>query len=120
MVDINRDIFLILKDIARVELEFPGTDAKFPVITITEVTNTEDYSVEGVERISDITYQIDVWDNGGDPRLCNEIAAQVSSLMTKKIFKRTLGRGFRDASGLWRNMMYFTGKTLNKGEMLYG
>ena len=92
MVDLNRPVFLMLKDIAPVQLEFPDTKAKFPLITITEIANVEDYSVEGVECISDITYQIDVWDN---------------------MFKRTLGRGFTDPSGLQRKMMYFTTKAMN-------
>lgn len=113
MVDLNRPVFLMLKDIAPVQLEFPDTKAKFPLITITEIANVEDYSVEGVECISDITYQIDVWDNGENIETCNEIAGEVNKIMIQNMFKRTLGRGFTDPSGLQRKMMYFTTKAMN-------
>lgn len=113
MVDLNRPVFLMLKEIAPVQLEFPDTKAKFPLITITEIANIEDYSVEGVERISDITYQIDVWDNGCDIQTCSEIAGKVNAVMTRNLFRRTLGRGFTDPSGLQRKMMYFTTKAMN-------
>ena len=113
MVDLNRAIFLMLKKIAPVQLEFPDTKAKFPLITIKEISNTENYSVEGVEYISDITYQIDVWDNGADLQKCNELAGEVSKIMARNLFKRTLGRGFKDVSGLQRKMMYFTTKAMN-------
>jgi len=105
MVDLNRPIFLLLKDVARVELEFPDSAAKMPLITITEVSNTEDFVVDGVERIYDATYQIDVWDN--DIQRCKALAADVSKIMILNGFQRVLGRGFRDPSGLQRTMMYF-------------
>lgn len=105
MVDLNRPIFLLLKDIARVELEFPDAKADVPLITITEVSNIENYAVDGVEHIYDATYQIDVWDN--DLERCKTLARQVSEVLTKNGFTRVLGRGFRDPSGLQRTMMYF-------------
>lgn len=113
MVDLNRPIFLMLKDLAAVELEFPDAKAKFPVITITEITNTEDMSIEGKEVLSDITYQVDVWDNGSTREKCEEIAGKVSEIMTANHFTRVLGRGFKDVSGLNRKMMYFRTNVIN-------
>lgn len=110
MVDLNVDIYNLLKGICRVSPEFPATKDSFPVITYTEVTNIENYSVDGTELISDITYQIDVWDNGKSRKECERIAKEVSRILTANLFKRVLGRGFRDPSGLHRKMMYF--KTL--------
>lgn len=52
MVDLNPDIYRLLKGICRVSLEFPSVREEFPVITITEVSNTSDYIVEGKEMIS--------------------------------------------------------------------
>lgn len=117
MVDMNQPIAKILEGIARVELEFPDTKAKFPVITITEINNKSDYEVENTELISDITYQVDVWDNGKNRKLCEDISTEVSKALTKANFTRILGRGFKDPSGLHRKMMYFKTKIINKGEI---
>lgn len=113
MVDLNVAIYNLLKAIAPVSLEFPDTGAKFPLITITEVTNTESFTVEGRERITEATYQIDVWDNYVDRSRCEYIANQVNDAMVQNHFRRVLGRGFRDVSGLHRKMMYFKTEAIN-------
>lgn len=114
MVDLNESVYSLLKNVARTELEFPDTNAKFPVITLTEIVNQSNYEVDNEERISDNTYQIDVWDNGSNRKRCEEIALQVSDIMTQSGFTRILGRGFKDkASGLHRKMMYFQIKVIN-------
>lgn len=114
MVDITMDIYRLLKQVGRVTLEFPTTGENFPVITLTEVSNIENYSVEGVERFSEITYQVDVWDNGDSRKEVERIACEISQILTQHEFKRVLGRGFRDPSGLHRKMMYFKALALNK------
>ena len=113
MVDMNQGVAKLLCSAGRVELEFPDTSADFPVITISEVTSLSDYEVENVERISDVTYQVDVWDNGRNRKRCEEISVEVSRLMTAEGFTRVAGRGFRDPSGLHRKMMQFRGKFIN-------
>jgi len=113
MVDLNPDIYRLLKGICRVSLEFPSVREEFPVITITEVSNTSDYIVEGKEMISDVTYQIDVWDNGPSRSRTEEISAKVSDAMLANNYVRVLGRGFRDVSGLHRRMMYFKNYMIN-------
>ena len=116
MVDLNRPLAQLLKPIARVELEFPAIDAAFPVITLTEVANVTNYEVENVECISDITYQVDVWDNGKTRERCEQLSAEVSRVLTANGFTRTLGRGMKDPSGLHRKIMYFKGLFINKEE----
>lgn len=113
MVDLNRTIFLMLKGIAKTQLEFPDTSAEFPIITITEVANVEDMSIDGAEVLSDITYQVDVWDNGENRKRCEDIAKEVSRVLTANRFRRILGRGFKDTSGLHRKMMYFKTNVFN-------
>lgn len=110
MVDLNVPIYKMLKDIARVELEFPDTKAKFPLITICEVSNTADLVIEGVEWRSDITYQVDVWDNGKDRSTVEDIANQVSHCLIANHFYRTMARSLKDPSGLHRKIMYFKTK----------
>lgn len=113
MVDLNVAIYNLLKPIASVSLEFLDKKAKFPLITIAEVSNTEFFTVEGREHITEATYQIDVWDNYVDRSRCEHIANQVNDVMVKNHFQRVLGRGFRDVSGLHRKMMYFKTKAIN-------
>lgn len=113
MTDLHVPIYNLIKHIVRTELEFPEICAEFPLATITEIANVENYSVAGVELISDITFQIDVWDDGETPQRCEEIAGRINDIMTANLFTRTLGRGFRDPSGLWRKKMYFRTKNIN-------
>lgn len=114
MLDLNQALAALLEPIARVELEFPDTSAEFPVITIAEVANITNYAVENKEHISDITYQVDVWDNGSNRQRCELLALEVSRVLTGAGFVRTLGRGFKDESGLHRKMMYFQTKAVNQ------
>lgn len=113
MVDLHVTIYNLLKEIAPVSLEFPDTGAAFPLITITEVTNTSGLIVDGQEHITDVTYQLDVWDNYADRGRCEYIANEVNNVMVQHRFQRVLGRGFRDASGLHRKMMYFKTRAIN-------
>lgn len=69
--------------------------------------------MEGKELISDVTYEIDVWDNGVNRQKCEEIARKVNETLTANRFKRVLGRGFRDPSGLHRKLMYYKTFILN-------
>lgn len=111
MTDLNVPIYQLLKGVARVELEFPDATITEPVITITEITNTCNMEVDGVERLTDNTYQIDVWCH--DRAQCEQLAGQVSGIMTANCFTRVQGRGFKDPSGLQRKMMYFKTISIN-------
>ena len=114
MVDLNKDIAEILKHIAKVENEFPSYDNDtFPCITICEITNTGTYDTEGKEIASDIVFQVDVWDKSDDLKNVNKLAEDVNKVMYKNKYTRTLGRGFKDASGLMRKMMYFKISIIN-------
>lgn len=113
MVDLNRPVFLMLKDLAKVEQEFPETNAEFPLITIIEINNTDCYNVENKELASDVTFQVDVWDNGNTREKCEELAVKASKILTANGFKRTLSKSFKDISGLNRKMMYFNIKIIN-------
>ncbi len=116
MVDLNKPIYNLLKGIAKTQLEFPSLSASFPIITFAEISNISEYEVENEERISDITYQIDVWDNGKNRAECEEIALKVSAVLTGAGFTRVLGRGLKDPSGLIRKTMYFKTKAINEKE----
>ncbi len=113
MVDLNRPVFLMLKDLAKVQQEFPGTDSVFPVITINEINNTDYYNIENAEVASDVTFQVDVWDNGDTRENCENLAIEVSKVLTENSFRRTSSKSLKDESGLNRKMMYFNIKIIN-------
>lgn len=113
MVDLNPDIYRLLKGICRVSLEFPSVREEFPVITITEVSNTSDYIVEGKEMISDVTYQIDVWDNGQAEAERKKYQLRFPRSCWQTITCECWGAASRDVSGLHRRMMYFKNYMIN-------
>jgi len=114
MLDLNKDISIILSPVGRVELEFPGAEATFPVITLSEIDNGADYVVEGVEYTSDITFQVDVWDKASTREGCETLAKQVDTLMTAAGFRRVTSRGFKEPSGLQRKMLRYRIKVFNQ------
>lgn len=115
MVDMNLPIYHLLKDIADVDTEFPNVNAKFPVITIVEVSNPSGVIYEGQELNSAVTYQVDVWDNGESRQECERIASEVSKRLLANNFTRPMSRGMKDPSGLFRKTMYFKINIIEKG-----
>lgn len=114
MVDLNKYIAKSLSHIAKVEGEFPSYENKdFPCITITEIANTGTYDIEEKEISSDIVFQVDIWDKSENLKSVNELGEAVNRVMYKNKYTRTLGRGFKDTSGLMRKMMYFKIQVLN-------
>lgn len=113
MIDLNKAIYQMLKGICKVELEFPTGESSFPLITITEIVNISDFIVEGKEYISDITYQVDVWDNGKSRQEVERIAGEVNDTLIRKRFDRILARSTKE-NGIHRKTMYFSTKALNK------
>lgn len=114
MVDLNKDIAQALKHIAKVENEFPHYDNKdFPCITISEISNVPLGDIEGKETTSDIVFQVDVWDKSDNLKSVNYLGEAINRVMYKNKYTRTLGRGFKDVSGLMRKMMYFKIEVIN-------
>jgi len=78
MVYLNKDIEILLKPVCtKIEAEFLESNATFPVITISEIINKAGKVVEGVEYTSDITIQLDIWDNSNTRTGCETMAKQV-------------------------------------------
>lgn len=106
-----------LKDIGRVEIQFPSANSKFPVITVIEIYNSSDVVLNGIERLGSHSYQIDVWDKGTNRKRCEQIAAEVSKTMVAHGLSRSVCQSIEDGSGLHRKIMQFDckidEKTLN-------
>ena len=107
MIDIIPTIADMLADIGTVELQFPNTTADFPVITLSEIANQSDTVLHGVERLSVITVQIDVWDKADTP--VADMSARINAVMVLKGFRRIFGQMMPDGD-LQRKCMRFSAK----------
>lgn len=122
MIDMNREVAGLLKDICTVQLAFPEIDSDFPYVSLTEIGNSSAAVLNGAERYSRYECQLDVWDtaeNGSTPERCVKLAEAVSDAMISAGFTRVTGKLMKDPSGLHRYMMGFTGWVDNKTKTIY-
>lgn len=105
MIDLTAKIASVLKSIAPVELAWPEATFKPPLITITEVENAVNLVLQGNERLSDITFQIDVWCK--DVKSVQEMSALVSERLTALGFIRGSSMIIPDPSHIARKTMRF-------------
>ena len=109
MHDINPHIKAIIEPVCdNIELSFPKGKSEFPLVTISEIYNSSDIVVDGEERYSGISVQIDVWDNSDTRQKCEDIACRISVEMIRAGFKRQNANPI-DEDFLWRKSMTFTG-----------
>lgn len=124
MIDMNREVPGLLKDICAVQLAFPEIDSSFPYVSLTEIDNSSAAVLSGAERFSHYACQIDVWDtskSGRSPSRCSQLAGKVSAAMISAGFKRGAGKLTKGTSGNpHRYMMSFTGWVDNKEKKVYG
>ena len=109
MIDILPNVAAALSDIGRVELQFPDVSADFPVITVAEIANVADTVLDNADRLSDVTVQVDVWDNGDTPETVIDMAEKANNKLTALGLRRVSAQLFPDASGLQRKTMRFRG-----------
>lgn len=122
MIDLNHDIDLLLNDLAPVELQFPDTSSDLPMISLSSVGNASNLILDGVERLSYIVLQLDVWDtsaNGNTRQTCNQLAASVSGRMLSHGWKRDNGKEMKDPSRMHRYMLQFSGYVDNITSAVY-
>lgn len=122
MIDMNREVAGLLKDICTVQLAFPEIDSDFPYVSLTEIGNSSAAVLNGAERYSRYECQLDVWDtaeNGSTPERCVQLAETVNEAMVTAGFTRVAGKLMKDPSGLHRYMTGFTGWVDNKTKTIY-
>lgn len=122
MIDMNREVATMLKDICTVQSAFPEINSGFPYVSLTEIGNSSAVVLSGEERYSRYECQIDVWDtsrDGRSPARCSQLAGQVSAAMIQAGFSRGTAKLMKDPSGLHRYMMSFTGWVDNKEKKVY-
>lgn len=122
MIDMNKEVADLLKDVCRVQLAFPEINSVFPYVSLTEIGNSSAAVLSGKERYSRYECQLDVWDtaaNGNSAARCTQLTAQLSAMMIAAGFSRGAGKLMKDPSGLYRYMMSFTGWVDNFEKKVY-
>ena len=122
MIDMNREVADLLKNICTVQLAFPGINSDFPYVSLSEIGNSSAAVLSGEERYSRYECQLDVWDTaagGNSPARCAQLAGQVSTAMIAAGFSRSAGKLMKDPSGLHRYILDFTGWVDNIEKKVY-
>lgn len=122
MIDMNKEVADLLKDVCTVQLAFPAVNSAFPYVSLTEIGNSSAAVLNGEERYSRYECQLDVWDTataGRSPSRCAQLAAQISTVMIAAGFSRGSAKLMKDPSGLHRYMMSFTGWVDNIEKKVY-
>ena len=101
MVDVNKPISDLLKDIATIELADTESETKGSFITIQVTSNSSEAVIKGKDYLSRAIIQIDCY--ADTPKQVNEMAIQVNERMIKAGFSRSNGKQF----GRQRYMMTF-------------
>lgn len=101
-----------------VEIGFPKGSPEFPLTTITEISDNSAVVLDGEERFSQFTVQLDIWDNSHTRQRCEETACMISALMIKAGFRRLSAAGIEEDS-LHRKTMTFTGVVDEKTLAVY-
>jgi len=123
MIDMNREVADLLKELCTVQPAFPEINSLFPYVSLTEIGNSSAAVLNNEERYSRYECQIDVWDTskcGRSPLRCSQLAGRVSAAMIAAGFNRGAGKLTKGTSGNpHRYMMSFTGWVDNKEMKVY-
>jgi hypothetical protein len=122
MIDMNKEVAGLLKDICTIQLAFPEINSVFPYVSLMEIGNSSAAVLSGEERYSRYECQIDVWDtskNSRSPARCAQLAGRVNAAMVSVGFSRGNAKLMKDPSGLHRYMMPFIGWVDNKEKKVY-
>ena len=119
MIDPNKPIAQLISQVCQnVELEFPGGEAAFPLATLNVINNSSEVVLDGRERFSSLTVQIDVWDNEPTRERCEEISCGISDVMIRAGFSRNSAGDIKEEH-LHRKSMTFSGTADNITGMIY-
>ena len=89
MLDLNKKIGDLLKELAPVELAGSEIEFTLPSIYISMVSNNTDVSMDNNDFLTRFVYQIDAY--AETPKKCCEIAAAIDSIMQENGWKRSNG-----------------------------
>ena len=125
MVDINTIIYPVLSELVGIALisnDFPDTESVFPMVSVTEISSISERIADGEEILSDVVFQIDVWDKRTDEiqnrQRCENISADVSAKLIETGFRRSFSHG-TDESDIFRKCMRFSGQIDEKHKIIH-
>lgn len=106
-----------ISPVLRVQAEFPSAASVLPVATVKEIYNSQDFTVDGVEWISSVAVQVDVWANA--LKACDELSLSVDTAMRLDGWTRDTAQSFVQ-NGINRKSMRYSMKIINleKGNQL--
>lgn len=102
--------------IAQVSKEFPEDFAKMPTITYKIEDNSTNTIVDGIEVLSNIRFQIDVWTKGSSEG--SYICSIINSKFIGMGFERNFYHDFKDGK-LTHSIMKFHGIVDNEMKYVY-
>lgn len=122
MTDINPIINELLSPYARTENEFPQSESTFPMITVTEISSVSERIADDEEILSDIVFQIDVWDKRTGSiqtrQRCETISEQVSRKLIQTGFSRCFAQSISEDE-MFRKCMRFSGQIDEKKKIIH-
>ncbi|MCM1333570.1 MAG: hypothetical protein NC084_13665 [Bacteroides sp.] len=116
MIDIKPWIAGKLGDLAPIELSFGRVGRKLPVITITETENSARVVLNGAERISRITLQLDAYAPSAEET--EALAARINERLTAAGLKRSFSQLMTDGDVPRRCMRYTCGADEVEGRIV--
>lgn len=113
MVNIYPSIVQLLEPIAPVHIGEVGGASVYPYITLVEEENATHKVVDGEDFMSNITVQIDVWDDSETIDGCEAVAVDINKEMVAAGFERTHGKTILETDAKWHKRLQFS-TTLNE------
>lgn len=107
MIDIKPFVAQLIGTAAAVELSYHPDFRQLPVIVMTETGNQAEVVLEGADRISRITVQLDIYADTASET--ESIAAQVNAVLTAKGFKRSFSEAVYNEDKPRRCMRFICG-----------
>lgn len=100
----------ILKEVIKVQPEFPKAKSVLPVATITEIYNSQLFTVDRIEWESEIAVQVDIW---AETLLsCDELTLKADDAMRAADWHRDSAQGFSENS-VFRKSLRYSMKIIN-------
>ena len=116
MLDANILIPPIVKDIIPLERQYPDKVAAFPLCILTPIDSGSGIVISGEERITPLTFQIDVYDTSY--QRCEETAHEIVLRLVKRGFTRVPGQIIKE-KGLYRHVLSFSAQVDEQHGFVY-
>lgn len=117
MINLNPVIYKKLKELnLKVVKNFPKGPGEYPCVVYKEISNVSYMRVKGIEVISDISYQFDIYslEEIEVKKIANDVDGVISSLGFNRRFNESL-----DTSNYYRRTLRYSGKVDLRTNLIY-